>query len=472
MAFQLPIDCLIKILVCLEDDKVTLYSCLLVNRLWCRISVEILWRYILNPGKNIPYKQFKTLINLLPKESKDLIRNWRISIPNSTSKSPLFNYASFLKVLSIPYILYVNSFYNSIYDETYIPTILITEEILKMFMEQTPSLKRLDFCSKNEFSCDEIYNGFERIPSFILNLPGAKDCLKNLSELKCSTDVNLNSDFLCKLSSICHNIQLLEIHLCYYTQNDGLEDLILSQNNLKSLSFIKHYRNHNYNYDDNDKQWSKIVSSLKPHSSTITNLLFEYRNADFKELQHITFPHLQILTLVNCPVEVNMLINFLENNGKSLKELYVNECNNSLNLTIAEFCPNLKSLYTKFPKNGTEILEAIFKNCQQLDSIETICDDSYIGGKIILEIVVKYSPKNFRELKLLILRSHEKLSSEDLQLFFTGWEARIPQNPISLIISYDNSFEIDINIDEIITKYKKIIKKFKIKKKFFLIYSF
>ncbi|PKY44866.1 hypothetical protein RhiirA4_419388 [Rhizophagus irregularis] len=192
------------------------------------------------------------------------------------------------------------------------------------------------------------------------------------------------------------------------------------------------------------------------------NLLFEYRDANFKEIQHITFPHLQILKLVNCPAEVNMLINFLKNNGKSLKEFYVNESNNSLNLAIAEFCPNLKSLCTKFPKNGTEILEAIFKNCQQLDSIITICGDSYIGSKIMLEIVVKYSPKNFRELKLL---SHEKLSSEDLQLFFTGWEARIPQNPISLIISNNDRFVVDINIDEMITKYKKlgIIKKFKIK---------
>src|SRR6266498_4043331 len=42
----LPIDCLSKIFECLDEDKVTLHSCLLVNRLWCRISVEILWRNI------------------------------------------------------------------------------------------------------------------------------------------------------------------------------------------------------------------------------------------------------------------------------------------------------------------------------------------------------------------------------------------------------------------------------------------
>ena len=46
--FQLPIDCLNEIFEHLENDKVTLYSCLLVNRFWCKTSVRILWRIIRN----------------------------------------------------------------------------------------------------------------------------------------------------------------------------------------------------------------------------------------------------------------------------------------------------------------------------------------------------------------------------------------------------------------------------------------
>ena len=43
---QLPDDCLGDIFECLEKegDADTLRSCLLVNRLWCQISVEILWK--------------------------------------------------------------------------------------------------------------------------------------------------------------------------------------------------------------------------------------------------------------------------------------------------------------------------------------------------------------------------------------------------------------------------------------------
>jgi len=47
---QLTTDCLNEIFEHLEDanDVTSLYSCLLVNRLWCKISVRFLWRDIRN----------------------------------------------------------------------------------------------------------------------------------------------------------------------------------------------------------------------------------------------------------------------------------------------------------------------------------------------------------------------------------------------------------------------------------------
>ncbi|RGB43321.1 hypothetical protein C1646_809346 [Rhizophagus diaphanus] len=70
------------------------------NRLWCEISVRVLWRNIWDLKRpsykfGISSQILNTLINCLPKESKDLLyKNGAIPIP--TSKSPLFNYASFL----------------------------------------------------------------------------------------------------------------------------------------------------------------------------------------------------------------------------------------------------------------------------------------------------------------------------------------------------------------------------------------
>src|SRR4051794_19307303 len=88
--FQLPIDCLNEIFEYLDNDDISLYSCLLVNRLWCEISVRILWRNIRN---------YRILIACLPKESKEILYENGILIP--TSKPPIFNYASFCKFLSV-----------------------------------------------------------------------------------------------------------------------------------------------------------------------------------------------------------------------------------------------------------------------------------------------------------------------------------------------------------------------------------
>ena len=55
---QLPADCLNEIFEYLDEysDKVTLRSCLLVNRLWCEISVKILWRNVWK-FLSIPYRE-------------------------------------------------------------------------------------------------------------------------------------------------------------------------------------------------------------------------------------------------------------------------------------------------------------------------------------------------------------------------------------------------------------------------------
>src|SRR5438034_6512309 len=79
---QLPVDCLNEIFEYLEEDKETLRSCLLVNRLWSEVSVRILWRSVRN---------YRTLIACLPNESREVLRKNGINISTPT-KSPLYNY--------------------------------------------------------------------------------------------------------------------------------------------------------------------------------------------------------------------------------------------------------------------------------------------------------------------------------------------------------------------------------------------
>ncbi len=453
----LPIDCLSKIFECLDEDKVTLHSCLLVNRLWCRISVEILWRNIwdfkctIQPHRSdVLSKIFNTLIACLPDESKDLLFKNGIFISTPTSKLPLFNYPSFCKVLSIIDLIIITGGGS-----------FILEEILKMYMKQISSLKRLIYNL-------DIY--YTKIPNFI-NFPGAKDCLKNLSELRCSS--NINSEFFYQLSQICHNIQLLTIEISTNSL-DRLNDLISSQNNLKSISFIgciceyENVDNTKLSLTKNSNTLTKLyLQKISPLSflTELTNLqeltltLVEKKVEDFEVIQHVTFPHLQILKFIDDVYpKIETLIKFLENSGKNLRKFQVGKCNKSLSLAIGEFCPNLESLHTILMFD-IKSLAVIFRGCQQLESLKTLCSKTYLKGKKLLEIVAKYSPENFHELKL---HNYVELDPNDLETFFMSWKKRVPQKPLSLIVSSDSSFILGKKTKKIIMKYKSlgIVEKF------------
>ncbi|RIA81349.1 hypothetical protein C1645_564665 [Glomus cerebriforme] len=457
-------DCLYEIFEYL--DKNTLYSCLLVNHLWCEVSVRNLWRSIRN---------CKTLIACLPNESKEILYNNGIIISNSTSKPPLFNYVTFIKNISvyniegiIKYILQNYQNYQSITPQSLNhKEYIVAEEIYKLIMNQI-SLKELYFIS---------YSITIDIPNInFISYPGARDCLKCLSKLNIRSD--LYPEFFYQLSKLCYNIQYLEIKFVEVISN-GVTDLISVQKNLKSLII----------QSCNCEDLMGVIHSLTKlpntlikfelygggHSiplSFITNLtnlqelvLSFYIYGDsfgyFKKIHHITFPQLQILKFPFGHPEIETLIKFLEINGKNLKEFRISSPDNSLYLVIDKFCPNLRKLFTIEIKE-VELLKKIFNGCQYLESIKILCGDNY---KEVLETVVKYSPKNFYELKMVINTRSEILSKE-LEKFFTIWKDRIPQKSLSFTIEGNNFNDSEMNYEiiEVIKKYKRlgIIKKFKV----------
>src|SRR4051812_36199527 len=167
---KLPADCLNEVFEYLEEDKATLRACLLVNRLWCEVSVIILWRSIRN---------YNTLIACLPNESKEILYQNGIITSASASSNPLtFNYASYCKVLSISQI--DNEICQFLRNQQSVLSqnlnIIIIQEIFKLLMSQISSLKVVNlYLSSN-------------IPNFT-SFPGANNCLKELSELHCVSDI-------------------------------------------------------------------------------------------------------------------------------------------------------------------------------------------------------------------------------------------------------------------------------------------
>src|SRR6266536_3954513 len=79
-----------------QNDFSTLYSCILVNRLWCRLVIPILWKDPFSiPTKNFNFIEIY-LHNLNDDYLKTKLNKYNINIPSNT----LFNYPSFIKNLN------------------------------------------------------------------------------------------------------------------------------------------------------------------------------------------------------------------------------------------------------------------------------------------------------------------------------------------------------------------------------------
>ncbi|RIA81095.1 hypothetical protein C1645_837526 [Glomus cerebriforme] len=462
---QLLTDCLVDILEYLEDDMINLHSCLLVNRLWCNISVRIFWRDI----ENYKRSNFRTLIACLPNESKEILNNNGINISTPTSKPPIFNYASFCKFLSIYQISYkVRSLFKIPCRTFSNKPSIVTQEIIKLFFNQINSLKKLQLCE---------------YPNNINFYLESKVCFKNLSELQCNS--NFSSEFFYKLSQVCQNILSLNIRFEKLISKE-LIDLTSAQKNLQSFCMTQPTRENLIDLNPLIKQLSNTLIKLNINEYNFTSLsfiskfinlqelnLFLYDDdfIDFEKLQYSIFSNLQILKIqVICP-RFELLIKFLENNGKNLKKCYigVNEIfsNNSLNLAIAKFCPNLRKLSVGFKNNELETMKIIFNNCHYLESMNIWCGGEFLNEKEALEIVIKYSPKNFYEIIFYYMNKiQSELLPEELEFFFINWMNRVPQKSLSLIIiNYkENSLNRNDNNMKIINKYIElgVIKRFEV----------
>ncbi|CAB5116716.1 unnamed protein product [Rhizophagus irregularis] len=84
----------------LQNDFLTLHSCILVNRLWCRLTIPLLWE---NPF-SIPTKNYKFieiyLQNLNDNDFKTNLNIYKIN-DNLFYLNTLFNYTSFIKDINL-----------------------------------------------------------------------------------------------------------------------------------------------------------------------------------------------------------------------------------------------------------------------------------------------------------------------------------------------------------------------------------
>ncbi|RGB25314.1 hypothetical protein C1646_771925 [Rhizophagus diaphanus] len=83
-----------------QNDFLTLHSCILVNRLWCRLATPLLWENPFSVCTENYDNYIEIYLQYLNDDFKTKLKEYNI-INNSLLSNTLFNYSSFLKYLNI-----------------------------------------------------------------------------------------------------------------------------------------------------------------------------------------------------------------------------------------------------------------------------------------------------------------------------------------------------------------------------------
>ncbi|GET60954.1 hypothetical protein GLOIN_2v1777852 [Rhizophagus irregularis DAOM 181602=DAOM 197198] len=262
-------ELLYEIIKYFRNDYSTLHSCILVNRLWCRLTIPLLWEdpfSILNGNYNFIEIYLYNLNDYLKTKLNEYQIIDNLLTPSSSSNNnTLFNYPNFIKYLNICKIIpciegwlesneRTSKFSNRYYIQYLIMESVsefkrfINISIIKLFIENEVNLNTLEI----EISITDYYNTCaDNILEIILQNP---NFIKNIKNLKFSI---LSSNKLIKnrilqiinshqnlkrilLVKVFEKLNVLEsVHIiCCYSLDTGFIQQIINLNKpfkLKSL---------------------------------------------------------------------------------------------------------------------------------------------------------------------------------------------------------------------------------------------
>ncbi|RIA90144.1 hypothetical protein C1645_805897 [Glomus cerebriforme] len=304
-----------------RNDFSTLHSCILVNRLWCRLAIPLLWEdpfsiadedfdnYIWGEPIYREYHFVGIYLHYLNDDDKSQLNEIKIdnniipSIPSNT----LFNYPSFIKCLNI---LSLFLFTVDIWVENIQPVTsskqnkdlrkFIILSLIKIFIKSQVKLHTLEIEGSCKFyENPELFNSvFELIlqnPSFIRNIRNLKIRFNNLDSCL---------PFLKYLYPICNSISSL--YFKSYNNNDNnilveksLSQLINSQQNFRKF-FL-------------GTQFPFLNGLMNSNcSNTLNTIIFSY--VDFKNLVNFkeVFEQLNVLESIHILYCYSLNANFTQ----------------------------------------------------------------------------------------------------------------------------------------------------------------
>jgi hypothetical protein len=471
-------DCLNIILDELKDDLNSLYSCILVNRFWCTIGVQILWKnpydilinryYRKASNRSInkeftPFNKFyNIIIYLLPTSSKQiLIENDIISISTPFSSKPLFNYVDFYScvppnlIIDMGLALIKENRSSYKYREKYN---ILEQEYYKLFINNCRNIK--------------IFYWTTTLPLY--QYPGASTFFSHIHTLNIDYCQNSSSEILFEMAKICHNIENLKIWNCD-TSVLGLDKFIDNQKNLQSLIlYFKYQGIINIQLNEAIERKADALNELIIRNASLSpkffSLLINLKYLKFtysyynneQEIQELkrylsiaSFPKLQYLKS-DCLPRLGICM-IIENSHGNIKKINIwNYCHRvgqdhiytkRLFKAIARNCPKIECLKVNISFESLSSIKEIFLNCTKLNELSLSLNDYNNNCDEILNILVDYSPKTFNHFSF---GENFIFSVDGLQNFFERWRGRIP---IKFVTRFDKCFHFTRDHIMVVKKY-------------------
>ncbi|CAG8513405.1 1732_t:CDS:1 [Diversispora eburnea] len=294
MTIKISTEILIMILNNVQSTQ-DLYSSLLVNRIWCKVAIPILWE--LPFGQEcINYTKalcIRTYISCMDTQARNLLIQKGFDLSSSPPQAT-FDYPSFTHKFIINNLAYFISIYSRNFIGPYQdsnPRILF-REMCKLIIERCIFLDSFEMTGTIFFFHD--FQNYSDSIGSIFKLPSAPKAFKKLESFTSTIgDYELIRPLYDSLALICDNILNMDSTLFSYSQAQLFAKLISAQKRLKNLSIVSYL-----NLDCNSLLWAIISQKEKLKSLRLRSVnfyQFERKSAPIGQ-----FISLQELHIVNC----------------------------------------------------------------------------------------------------------------------------------------------------------------------------
>ncbi|PKK61188.1 hypothetical protein RhiirC2_792184 [Rhizophagus irregularis] len=422
-------DLLLMISENFQNDRISLYSCLLVNRSWCEAIVPLLWKI---PGQAILTKKaeniiFNVILSHFSEESRDNLIKQGIDLFTEIYQTPSFNYIYFWRHLDLQLL---DRMISRNFDKSDIS--MMRNELFKLFVNNNTNFISLIF--PYDYKCQVNWN---------------KQCFLNLKFFYFCNDID--QSILKELATISKSIKIFNCDVIGCNIS-GTIRLIEVQKNLDSvrISGCRIY-----------ETWQSIEEVLIKKAITIQNLYLCYDwnfDVDLKFLSHfVNLKSLEIIESFGPPNPNNTILNLNQSEKMSLPALKILKTNQvsfmmltrliesaNVQLTVIDIhfndiycefedvrrffqamcqnCPNIK--YLSFPIKDYVLIEfeSLLINCQHLIKL-VIRSEGGLQYKNLFKILNKSSPSSLIKFGFTLNRKFGA-KYKLLRSFLANWKGR------------------------------------------------